>query len=80
MAMQPCTQGDMQTYVDGQNREMRDYIDGQNREMRAYVDSRDFLTVARANSHIETHLRDQRYVTLAELRGAGFAPTKLGCA
>ena len=76
MAMQPCTQGEMQTYVDGQIREMQTYVDGQTQGMRAYVDGRDFLTVERANAHIEKHLRDQRYVTLADLRGHGYAPTK----
>ena len=77
MAAQPCTVGDMQLYVDGQTREMRTYIDNQNQSLRGYVDGRDFLTVERANSYIEQHLRDQRYVTMAEMRGAGcFAPTK----
>ena len=75
-AAQPCTIGDMQLYVDGQTREMRTYIDNQNQSLRGYVDGRDFLTVERANSYIEQHLRDQRYVTMAEMRGAGFAPTK----
>ncbi len=76
MAAQPCTIGDMQMYVDGQNSEMRTYIDTKNRDLRAYLDGRDFLTVERNNSYIDKHLQDQRYVTLAELRGAGFAPTK----
>ena len=65
----------MQAYVDGQSREMRDYVDGQNREMRAYIDSLDYLTVARANAHMDQHMRDQRYITSAELRGLGYAPT-----
>ena len=64
MAMQPCTVGEMQAYVDGQIRDMR-----------AYVDGRAFLTVERANTHVEQHLRDQRYITSAELRGLGYAPT-----
>ena len=76
MAVQPCTVGDMQLYVDGQNREMRTYIDGQNQALRAYVDGRDFLTVDRANTQIEKHLSESRYVTLHDLRGEGYAPAK----
>ena len=57
MAMQPCTMGEMQIYVDGQSREMRNYVDGQNREMRAYIDGLDYLTVARANAHMDQHMR-----------------------
>ena len=62
MAMQPVTVGEMQAFAGEQERAMRAYIDST------------FLTIARADSQIEQHLRDMRYVTLAELRGAGFAP------
>ena len=74
-AAQPCTVGDMQMYVGEQAREIKTYVDGQNRDMRAYIDGLDFLTVARANEHMAAHMRDQRYITAAELRSLGYAPT-----
>ena len=41
-------------------------------DMQAYIDAilmeRDFLTVARASAHMEEHMREQRYITSAELR------------
>ena len=64
MAAQSCTVGDMQAYID------------------SVLVERDYLTVARANAHIaranahmEQHMREQRYITSAELRGLGYAPT-----
>ena len=48
-------------------------------DMQAYIDAilveRDYLTVARANAHMEQHMREQRYITSVELRGLGYAPT-----
>ena len=47
-------------------------------DMQAYIDAilleRDFLTVARANSHMEEHMREKGYITSAELRSLGYAP------
>ena len=47
-------------------------------DMQAYLDAilmeHDFLTVARANAHMDTHMREQRYITSAELRNLRYAP------
>ena len=42
--------------------------------MQASVDGLNLLTIERANAHMDSHLRDQRYITSAELRKLVYAP------
>ena len=43
-------------------------------DMQASVDGLNFLTIERANAHMDAHLAEQRYITSAELRQLGYAP------